>query len=233
VGAALGAESFPDIHEEHQDPIVGEPGAVLDIDAGGELDVLRMCDKNVTNQGEFTLASASGRRELPLSDESILVTDLAGLLEVRSSDVIEKLGVLDHHVKSTDSVNAELAVKVGRRHGVDFIRDESSNECEARRGGEPSPSTLLANSHKSYYQFRNGQYVRAGDWIRDSKLGLGRILKLHTDPGEPDRHQVWFAGNTEGGIVVDRHVLGKSTLGIIDHSMIPDDLRSAAPVISK
>jgi hypothetical protein len=46
-----------------------------------------------------------------------------------------------------------------------------------------------------------------------------------------DRHRVWFVGNFEDGTVVHNHPLLPDTLGVIDISMVPEDIRKAAPKI--
>jgi len=76
-----------------------------------------------------------------------------------------------------------------------------------------------------------GAEVADGDWIRDSVHGLGRILKLHSSPDMPDRHRVWFVGNTKEGTVIGNHPLLPNTLGVIDKSMVPKIIRDVAPEI--
>ena len=68
------------------------------------------------------------RRDLPLSGDNIRVTELADLLGIRGYEVIRDLLELKHFVKTTDSVSAELAMKVGFKHGVDFVLIDSAAE---------------------------------------------------------------------------------------------------------
>ena len=60
---------------------------------------------------------------------------------------------------------------------------------------------MTPSCDNSTFRIKNARHARAGDWIRDSQLGLSRVLNLRTDPEEPDRHQVWFVGNAEEGTV--------------------------------
>jgi hypothetical protein len=231
IGEILEVEYFPGIDQSHQDPMVEDPKPAHKLYPSVASRDLSPCDEQPTNLAESIPVIAPPRRELPLSRSTIRVTELAGLLGIRGYEVLRDLVELEHFVKTTDSVSAELAVKVGLKHGVDFAMTESVAKAEGRKNGVFSPTPTSADCDNMTFQIKNGLHVHAGDWIRDSQLGLGRILKLNTDPDEPDRHQVWFIGNTEEGTVVERHAIHSSTLGIIDPSMIPDDIRSAAPEI--
>lgn len=229
AGETLEAESYPEIDGSHQDQIIKDSEPALELNPSGASDI-SPCDEQPTNQTESISVTAHPRREMPLLGRSIRVAELAELLGVLGYEVLRDLVELQHFAKTTDSVCAELAVKVGLKHGVDFLITESAAE-RGMNGQLASPPLNSATYDNMTFQIKNGLHVRAGDWVRDSELGLGRVLKLHTDPEEPDRHQLWFVGNTEEGTVVERHSLYSSTLGIIDNSMIPHDIRSAAPEV--
>lgn len=233
IGETLEAESYLEIDGGHQDQIFEDSEPALERNPSVTSDDLSPCDEQPTNQTESIPVTAHPRRELSLSRNTIRVTELADLLGVRGYEVLRDLVELEHFVKTTDSVSAEFAVKVGLKHGVDFVMTESATQAEGRNSRPSSPPPTSVDYDKMTFQIKNGLQVRVGDWIRDSQLGLGRILKLNTDPNEPDRHQVWFVGNTEEGTVVERHALYSSTLGVIDDSMIPADIRSAAPEIGE
>lgn len=236
MGEILEADWHLDIDASHQDPIIGNPqtaGQALELHPGVVSDDLISRDEQPTNRAEPMPITEALRRELRLSRGAIRITELADLLGIRGYEVLRDLVQLEHFAKPTDMVSTEIAVKVGLKHGVDFVMIDSAAEGEISKNGVSSPPPTSANYDDSSFQIKIGQHVRAGDWIRDSQLGLGRILKLNTDPLETDRHQVWFVGNTEEGTVVERHPIYSSTLGVIDHSMIPDDIRSAAPAIGE
>jgi len=236
MGEILEADWHLDIEDSHQDPIIenAQPAEqALELHPNVASDDLIPREEQPPNRTESMPITEALRRELPLSGDAIRITELADLLEIRGYEVLRDLVQLEHFAKTTDTVSTEIAVKVGLKHGVDFVLIDSAAEGEVRKNGFSSPPPASANHDDSAFQIDIGQHVRAGDWIRDSQLGLGRILKLNTDPLESDSHQVWFVGNTEEGTVVERHAIYSSTLGIIDHSMIPDDIRSAAPAIGE
>jgi hypothetical protein len=236
MGEELEVGSHLEIYDGYQEPIDEDPKPIeqaVELHPGEASDDLISLYEQPVDRGETMPVNEAPRRELPLLGDTILITELADLLGIRGYEVLGDLVQLEHFAKTTDSVNAELAVKVGLKHGVDFVMTDSAAEGEVRKNSVSSSPPTSADCDNSAFQIDIGQYVRAGDWIRDSQLGLGRILKLNTDPLEPDRHQVWFVGNTEEGTVVERHAIYSSTLGIIDPSMIPDDIRSAAPAIGE
>jgi hypothetical protein len=234
MGVILEVDWHPDIDDSHQDPIIENAQLAeqaLELHPNVASDDLIPRDEQPTNRIESMPITEALRRELQLSGDAIQITELADLIGIRGYEVLRDLVQLEHFAKTNDTVSAEIAVKVGLKHGVNFILIDSVAEDDVRRNSFSSPPPASANHDDIAFQIDIGQHVRAGDWIRDSRLGLGRILKLHTDPLEPDSHQVWFVGNTEEGKVVERHAIHSSTLGIIDPSMIPDDIRSAAPEI--
>jgi hypothetical protein len=118
-------------------------------------------------------------------------------------------------------------------HLGDFIRTCWS----AWLGGRPASlakekdAADSVSRNQTTFRIKSGMVVSAGDWIRDSVHGLGRILKLHSSPGMPDRHRVWFIGNSEEGTIIHNHRLLPDTLGVVDKSMVPADILKVAPEI--
>ena len=233
MGEMSEAAAYPDVDDSHQDSIIENPEPVLELNPSVTSDDLNQCDEQPTIRTEPIPVTMAPRRELPLSGDTIRITELADLLGIRGYEALRDLVELEHFVKTTDSVSAELAVKVGLKHGVDFVMTKSAAEARGGKGSGFYPAPTSAACDNMTFQIKKGLHVHAGDWIRDSQLGLGKILKLNTDPDEQDRHQVWFVGNTEEGTVVEHHALYSTTLGIIDDSMIPTDIRSAAPEIGE
>lgn len=234
MGENFQVDACPDIDNGLQDPIIENPDLALELNSSATSDDRNRCDEQPTNRIESIPVTVPLRRALPLSGDTIRITKLADLLGLRGYEVLRDLIELEHFVKTTDSVSAELAMKVGLKHGVDFVMNESAaDEADGRKCGVFSLTPTAAHYVNRTFRIKNGLHVRAGDWIRDSQLGLGRILKLNTDQDEPDRHQVWFVGNTKAGAVVEHHALYSTTLGIIDCSMIPTDIRCAAPEIGE
>jgi hypothetical protein len=236
MGEILEADWHSDIEHSHQEPIIEYSQTAeqaLELHPSLVSDHLILRDEQRTNRIESMPITEALRRELPISGDAIRIKELADLLGIRGYEVLRDLIQLKHFPKTTDTVNTEIAVKVGLKHGVDFVLIDSEAEGKVRKNGVSPPPCASDNYDDRVFQIDIGRHVRAGDWIRDSQLGLGRILKLNTDPLEPDSHQVWFVGNTKEGAVVERHAIYSSTLGIIDHSMIPDNICSAAPAIDE
>jgi len=166
--------------------------------------------------------------EIRLDGESIRITEFAELLGVRSYEILRDLIGLEIFAKSSDSITLDTANKISGRYGIVIVCEKSFAFVENPADME---KTAKPNSPNSTFVIKPGLEVTDGDWIRDSVLGLGRILKLHTHSKEPDRHRVWFIGQTEEGTIIEAHSLRAGTLGVIDKSMIPSDIRNAAPEI--
>ena len=161
----------------------------------------------------------------------------------------------DHSIQRIESseANADVGAEPLVCRGIDLVAEEATDlperksrdarqakdqaEQEGMDFSPQQPEPPLADEPSSRqritFQISSGLLVSAGDWIRDSTLGLGLILKLHTQPGEDDQHRVWFNRKTGGGTIIERHPLNHATLGVIHKSMVPKDIRDSAPEIDQ
>ena len=167
------------------------------------------------------------RRKIYLRDNSIQICALADLLGIKAYEVLRHLITLGIFAKSTDSIDADTVQAISSVYGCEIV-------CDGSTLGEESIDEKASGPdfHKrTTFELKPNLNVTAGDWIRDSVLGLGRILTLHTHRDEHDRHRVWFIGQSEEGTIIEQHPLLPSTLGVIDKSMVPKDIFDVAPEI--
>lgn len=95
---------------------------------------------------------------------------------------------------------------------------------EVSSGGSPAPE--VENQGGETFELRKGIFVRRGDWIHDTKLGLGKVLRLDIHPEIEDKHEVWFE---RSATVVRNHSMRGSTTSIRDEAKIPPGIRDRAP----
>jgi hypothetical protein len=167
------------------------------------------------------------RRMIHLRDNAIQIFALADLLGIKAYEILRHLITLGIFAKSTDPIAADIAQAISSVYGCEIVCDGSTLGEESKDEKASGP-----DFHKrTTFELKPNLNVTAGDWIHDSALGLGRVLKLHTHPDERDRHRVWFIGQSEEGTILEQHSLLPDTRGLIDKSMVPKDIFNAAPKI--
>ena len=168
------------------------------------------------------------RREIRLRGNSIEINALADIIGIKGYEMLRDLIDLGIFAKATDSITADTANEIAKAYGFEVVAGERSGPSKT----EPKDKTQISGAYTrrdATSGLGSNFNIRVGTWIRDSRLGLGRILALNTGPH--DRHRVWFVGKSSEGRVVENHFLLPGLLGVIDKSMIPKDILDAAPEI--
>ena len=169
-------------------------------------------------------------REIRLRGNSIQISALADIIGIKGYEILRGLIDMGIFAKATDLITADTANEISKAYGFEIVVGGRSGASKT----EPTDSTQVSRAYTrgDAMSGLGSQFnVRAGTWIRDSTLGLGRILALNTDPEKHDRYRVWFVGKSSEGRVVENHFLLPGLLGVIDKSMIPKDILDAAPEI--
>jgi hypothetical protein len=177
---------------------------------------------------EESMGASTPLQQIPLAGDSIQIDALSEILGIKTYKVLRDLIGLEVFAKPTDLIAAETANKIAAAYGFEILPGNSSKPKQIAKDKDSAGSVSW---DQNTFKIKSGMVVSAGDWIRDSVHGLGRILKLHSSPGLPDRHCVWFIGNSEEGTIIHNHPLRPDTLGVVDKSRVSADIRNAAPEI--
>lgn len=179
---------------------------------------------------EESMGASTPLQQIPLASDSIQIDALSEILGIKTYEVLRDLIGLEVFAKPTDLITADTANKIAVAYGFEILPGNASKPKQVAKEKDAAGSV---SRDQNTFKIKSGMVVSAGDWIRDSVHGLGRILNLHTSPGMMDRHRVWFIGNTNKGMIINNHPLRPDTLGVVDQSMVSADIRNAAPEIEQ
>ena len=178
---------------------------------------------------EESMEASAPLEQIPWGGDSIQIDALSEILGIKTHEVLQELPGMQVPIKLADLIVGDTAKEIVTAFSFETLPG-NEKKPEQSLAEEKNPAGSVSVDQNTF-KIKSGMVVSAGDWIRDSVHGLGRILKLHSSPGMPDRHRVWFIGNTEKGMTINNHPLRPDTLGIVDQSMVSADILNAAPEI--
>lgn len=230
VGTAIENDAEADQVSESSDSEEGVAGILIEsTEADSNTEQFREAEANhlgglgTNEEMEATISL----NQIPLAGDSIQIDALADLLGIKSYQVLKDLIGLEIFAKETDLIFADTANEIASTYGFEIIPGRASRgQDNSGEGSDPAASGLR---DRITFQTNSGLVVSAGDWIRDSTHGLGRIIKLYSKSEDLDLHRVWFAEQAGEGMIIEGHPLKTGTLGVIDESMVSKDVREAAP----
>lgn len=166
---------------------------------------------------EAEITSMAQLPQIHLEGDSINLNDLAEMLEIKPYKVLRDLIIRKISLESADWIPVDTANEIASRYGLEFVAGYSGS--------------LFKFPDRNRFHVKSGMIVYPGNWVIDSSLGLGRILKLNSGTQSIDEHLVWFAELKKKSKIVGNHSLRPTTLEKINDSMVPEHIRKIAPAV--